>query len=240
MSTHSLALAAVAFLGLFSTACETARGVTPTGRTTLETYRLSDFDSIEISSAFQADITQDKSFRIEVEADEAAVPYLDVRLRNRTLILAMKSGLNFRNMRARATVTMPSLNSLIASGASQVKADGFTTEAKFTLEASGASRIDADLGTGDIDLTASGASHISLQGAGDKLRAIASGASHADLTKFRAQESSAVASGASSIKINTKGRLDAVASGASHITYSGNPIVGTINSSGASSIKPAN
>jgi Putative auto-transporter adhesin, head GIN domain len=135
---------------------------------------------------------------------------------------------------------MPALKSLNASGASQVKAEGFSSDSSFTMEASGASRVDADLDTGNIDLNASGASHVTLKGGGQRLRAIASGASHADFTEFRAQQSSAVASGASSIKVNTKGRLDAVASGASHITYSGNPILGTINASGASSIKAGN
>jgi hypothetical protein len=33
--------------------------------------------------------------------------------------------------------------------------------------------------------------------------------------------------------------MDAVASGASHITYTGNPIIGTTNASGASSIREA-
>jgi hypothetical protein len=201
--------------------------------------RLGDFDGVEVSSAFQADIRQDPAFHVEVEADEAAMPYLDVRVRGGKLVLAMKSGMSFRNMQARATITMPDLKALEVSGASRAKVDGFSSESRMKIEASGASRVDADMDTGDLELQLSGASRVTMDGRGGRLHAVASGASHAELDKFRAEESSVVASGASSIRVNSKGRLDAVASGASHITYTGNPIIGSINSSGASSIREA-
>jgi Putative auto-transporter adhesin, head GIN domain len=239
MRADPLALSALACIALFSCACETASGVSPTGKVTRETFRLADFDGVEVSHAFHADIRQDLTFRVEVEADEAAMPYLDVRVRGGRLVLAMKPGMSLRNIEARATVTMPALHRLHMSGASRAKADGFSSDSKMNVEASGASRVEADVDTGDLDVLVSGASRVTLDGRGARLHAVASGASHAELEKFRVQESSAVASGASSVRVNTKGRMDAVASGASHITYTGNPIIGSINSSGASTIREA-
>jgi len=45
------------------------------------------------------------------------------------------------------------------------------------------------------------------------------------------------ASGASTVTVNASERLDANASGASHIKYLGNPSLGTVDTSGGSSVE---
>ena len=232
-----LALATASALALLCSSCGSS-GIGASGRIGKQSLNLENFDGVEATNAFVVDLRQDKDFRVEIEADEAFLPYLDATIRGNHLVLSMRQSLDLAGGEVRATITMPVLKTAKASGASRVMLDDFSSEDPLEIEASGASRVEGDLNTGDVHIAASGASNVKLSGRGNNLRAIASGASHIDLGDFKGRDTSAIASGASTIRVFAKGRLDAIASGASHITYLGNPILGDINDSGASSIKP--
>ena len=75
-----------------------------------------------------------------------------------------------------------------------------------------------------------------MNGSGQNLTVEASGASTVDLGEFSVEDADAEASGASTVTVNPSGTLDARASGASHVYYLGNPTMGEIETSGASSI----
>jgi len=201
---------------------------------------LKNFDSVEVSNAIEADLRQGNEFHVEIEADEAAIPYIDVRTRGDNLVIGTKDSWGFRNIEIRVSVTMPKLKGLNASGASRVTLDDFASDERVEIESSGASKIEGDLDAGDTRIQASGASNIKLNGHGSSLRADASGASHLDLADYHVEDADVRASGASSISAGPKGRLDADASGASHITYYGNPKLGRTQSSGGASINAGN
>lgn len=85
-------------------------------------------------------------------------------------------------------------------------------------------------------MEASGASSISLTGGAANLILEVSGASSVDLVSFPAIDLRAELSGASSADVNASGRLDVEASGASELSYLGNPTLGSVNTSGASTV----
>jgi len=93
--------------------------------------------------------------------------------------------------------------------------------------------------TEDVRFEVSGASRLTLEGDGGDLRLDASGASQVDLSDFRVDNADLEVSGASQVTVYVTGRLDAEASGASHVGYLGNPRMGRVDSSGASSVSPA-
>ena len=64
------------------------------------------------------------------------------------------------------------------------------------------------------------------------------GASDGDLSSMRSVKANAVLDGASHAVVWVTGRLDASASGASSLTYRGDPDLGSIETSGSSSIHP--
>jgi len=123
------------------------------------------------------------------------------------------------------------------SGASRLSLDGNGNET--VIKATGASHVNMDDFTvhGDVDIDLSGASNLSLQGNGENLKVRAMGASDADLGGFQAVNADVHLSGASEGTISLTGKLDADISGASKLRYYGNPIMGGIQTSGASSIK---
>jgi hypothetical protein len=107
-----------------------------------------------------------------------------------------------------AEVAMPALASLEASGASEVTLTGFASDGELQMEASG----------GDLILDVSGART-------------------AELEDSACANVQAIVSGASDAVVNASGTPDAEASGASHVSYLGNPTLRTVDTSGSSIVE---
>jgi hypothetical protein len=121
------------------------------------------------------------------------------------------------------------------SGASDSKVS--MTGRSFKVEATGASDVKGTL-TGDkMNFDLSGASTVDVQGTTSTIGIVASGASDFKGYDLQTTSCKAEASGASNININVSKSLDARASGASDIHYSGDATVNNIDVSGSSTIK---
>ncbi len=86
-------------------------------------------------------------------------------------------------------------------------------------------------------LQLSGASKVELQGSANIIVLNASGASEVNLAGFTLNNATARLSGASEATLNVKGRLDSILSDASRLYFQGNPTMGKISVTGASTIK---
>ena len=206
------------------------------GPETRRAYELKGFAAVNATSAFETTIHRGSEFRVEIVAGEREFDKLDIRVEGNTLHLARKS-MTLTGQRARAEITMPELKGLKSSGASMIRAEGFSSESPLDIESSGASKIEADLDAGSTTVKASGASNVKLTGRGTRLTVDLSGASNADLGSYKAEDTRVEVSGASSATVWTKGRLDAEASGASRVTYLGSPTLGNLHDSGGSKIQ---
>ncbi len=225
---------------------------------TTKDYDLKGFTKIEVGGAFEVDIARSDSFRVSVTADD--FPHIRVEEIDHTLVIR-RQGIEwlapFHN-RPKAIVTLPLLTDVNISGASQGRIENFQSDAELTVNLSGASHIEAynitaeklelkvrgasslvgDINTvKDAKLEATGASRIELTGAGADVIVRVSGASRTELSKFPVQNASLHISGASNAFINLNGRLDANVSGASKLLWAGTPIMGDIQTSGASSLQ---
>jgi len=207
------------------------------GALVTEEFALTGFDRVEASHAFEVNVAQGDTFSVVVSIDDNLAQYLRVEKRGSTLNIGLDPRRNYRNTDARAEVTMPELTGLQLSGATHGTIGGFDSAGGFTVEVSGASHLTGDIQTGDFLLDASGASRVTLSGSARGVVIDVSGASHVDLADFAAVNADVEASGASTVTVNASGRLDANASGASHIKYLGSPSLGTVDTSGASSVE---
>jgi hypothetical protein len=208
------------------------------GRLVTREMDFSGFKRLDISSAFVADVTQADTYSVVITVDDNLVDHLDVSKRGDTLYVGRDNVSLLGQATLRAKITMPTLEGLQASGASKVTATGFRSTAPLDLDVSGASSFDGEINSGDVHIRASGASSVTLDGSGGNGDIGVSGASRARLEGFAVQDATVEASGASSATVNVAGRLNAEASGASTILYVGNPQLGRIDQSGASSVKP--
>ena len=210
------------------------------GKTVTVEKDLSGFSKVAASSAFRVDISQSDGYGVAITVDEKVVPYLDVVVQGDTLRIALQSGLSLTGATGplEAKVTMPKLTGLDLSGASRAIIGGFKSGERLDAELSGASRLDGEIEAGDVRFQLSGASRETLSGKGQKMALEASGASQANLEQFAVAEATVGLSGASQATVNVAGTLDADLSGASTLRYTGNPTMGSVESSGASTIRP--
>jgi hypothetical protein len=215
-------------------------GLIGSGNLETESYAFSDFTELEIGSAFEFEVIQSSSYSINITADDNVVDYVQVLKDGQTLRIGLRTGLGIFlgpvSATLRASVTMPQLRQFTASGASHGTVSGFDSTEDLDVTVSGASRVNGDITAGNVQFDISGASTIQLDGSANDIDANVSGASRLNLDDFTVNNADVDFSGASSGTVNLDGRLDADLSGASRLWYIGEPTMGDIDTSGASTV----
>lgn len=225
------------------------------GNLITEEYEFSDFTRVEVGSAFEVEVAQSNSYSVSITADDNLFDHIQVSKQGATLKIRLKTA-TYVSTNMKAEITMPQLKSLGLSGATRGTASGFGSTESLDIELSGASSLDlVDMSVGDIrldisgaskvigDLTAgdiscdiSGASTVQLEGSAGDIVVDASGASRVNLGGFMVGNADVSLSGAASGTVNLSGKLDANLSGASKLSYIGEPTMGSVNTSGASTL----
>ncbi len=191
-------------------------GIKGSGHAASEPRDASGFKQVEVGGVFQVEITAQKDFSVQVDADDNLLQYIKTEVDGDVLKIEYEKDINSKTP-IRVRISAPDIERIESSGAS-----------KITM---------ADLKNSLLDLDSSGASRISVAGETARLNAQVSGASNIDADNLKAADADVDASGASRAYVNVTGKLKADASGASHVIYSGNPSNVEKESSGASSIK---
>lgn len=215
-----------------------------------------DFTKLEISHVFQAKVTRSDSFSISITADDNLLQYVVVRKSGNTLRIYLKAGYAYIGTTKMVEITMPKIDKLSLSGASQGDVSGFRSSDRLEFEVSGASYLNIDdLKAGDTGFEISGASHVSggieitegrfnvsgassidLDGFASDISIEVSGASHANLANFPVSNATVSISGASVVTVNVSGTIDGNVSGASRLFYLDDPAL-TIEMSGDSTVE---
>jgi hypothetical protein len=223
-----------------------------------QNFDLKGFSKVEVGGAFEVEVVQSDSFDVTVTADDFA--HIRVEKSGDTLYVKHQ-GIEWFvpfHHQPKARIALPVLTGLNVSGASQGKVQGFQSDTDLSVTLSGASHVTAqNITTGKVDikvsgastlsggiqakddanLEATGASKITLTGNGANTVMVVNGASRVELSDFPVQSANLKLSGASHAFINTNGRLDANVSGASSLLWSGSPVMGDIQTSGASTLR---
>ena len=206
------------------------------GNLETEEYAFANFTRVEISSAFEFEIRQSSSYGINVTADGNVIDYVQVSQDGQTLKIRVGGVPSFRRVTLKASVTMPQLGGLTVSGASRGTVSDFSCTEAVSIAVSGASRVTGDITAGDAEFHIDGASTIQLEGSANDMTARVSGASLFSLDDFTVNNADVNISGVSTGTINLDGRLDANVSGASTLLYIGDPVMGAIDVSDASTL----
>ncbi len=214
--------------------------LTGSGNVVTQEEAISDFDKVDISHSFEVDIKQGENFSVVIRVDDNLVEHLQVEKQGSTLRIGLKDNRAFiiNNATMEAEVTMPELTGLDLRGASRATITGFKSPGDLILDISGSSSLAGDISAGDVSIDLSGSSETALTGSGQNLTIDVSGSSELDLSDFPVTDAKIETSGASTATVNASGRLDVDASGASDVYYLGDPSMGTIGTSGASSVEP--
>lgn len=185
------------------------------GQMASEIRDLNGFRAIDVGGVFHVEITAQKDFSVEVEADDNLLHLIRTEVSGGVLKIETECRVSTSNpMRVR--ISAPDIDDLDVSGAANVTLNDLKN-ANLTVDSSGASKIKIDGETANLAIDVSGATKI-------------------DAENLRAVNASVEASGASHIDVHVSGKLTADASGASKIVYSGSPTTVEKKSSGASKV----
>jgi len=203
-----------------------------------EEFNFSDFTRVAVGGAFEVEVVCSNSYSVSVTADDSLFKNLKVTKEGETLKVGHSKhiGWRVRTSRPKAKITMPVLNGLKLSGASKGTVSGFSSSEDFKLNLSGASSVTGEITAGDAEFNFSGASSVELAGAAKNAVIEASGASRMELGGFSVHDAAIKLSGASRSTVKLDGTLSATLSGASKLSWIGNPIMGDIKTSGASTL----
>ena len=215
-----------------------------------------DFTRVELTHAAQGTIAPGDEYRVVIRLDDNIIDRLrvnntKVRVEGNKAQFAdgtrsgdeLKIGLengSYSNITFDVEIAMPNFTGLGLSGAARAELSGFAVAHAVNFDLSGASHLAGAINTGSLNCQLSGASHLQLSGSGDDLVAHASGASNLQLGDFVCEDADIDFSGASRGTVNVQGTLDARLSGASSLSYKGNPTLGSVSTSGASVLQDAN
>jgi len=226
------------------------------GNLKTENFNFSDFTRVDVGSAFEVEVVQSGSYSVEVTVDDNLFKYVDVSKSGDTLKIGLNTVTLLGPTTLKAKIAMPELRGVGFSGATRGTVSGFSSteyldidlsgassvdlvgmsagDAKFNV--SGASKVTGDITAADTEFDVSGASTVQLEGSAGDIVVEASGASRVKLAGFTVSNADVILGGASTGTINLAGSLDADLSGASKLSYIGEPTMGTINTSGGSTL----
>ena len=203
-----------------------------------EEYKLKDFSGIEVGGIFEVEIVRADSYSVSLTAEEELFRNLDVSSDHGTLRIGHSRHIGWKAQisRPKARITLPVLKELRLHGASKAAISGFDSAEPFRLSLSGASSASGDITAGNADFDLSGASRARLAGSARDVIINTSGAIHLELGDFSVHNVSVKMSGVCHGVIKMDGRLDARLSGVSHFSWIGNPMMGSIRTSGHSTL----
>lgn len=191
------------------------KGVKGSGNSATEARNATGFKSVDVGGVFQVEISAQKEFGVEVEADDNLLQYIKTEVRGGTLYIETSKKVQATGP-IRVRVNAPEIDHLDVSGVANVTAN--------------------DIKSAEFGIDSSGASKVKITGETAKLNVDVSGATKIDAESLLVGDANIAASGASGVTLNVSGELRADASGASKILYTGTPSRVVKSTSGGSQV----
>lgn len=247
MKTNKFTLAAVLLmiLPMFSLIAQEKGN----GNVVKETREVGSFDAINVGCAINLFLSQGDVPQVVVETDDNLQNRIKTKVNNGELTLSCDNVRNATKMNV--YVTANSLNKLDANGAAVIKGMTPIKSDRFSLVASGASKVTLDIEADNFYNEASGASKETLKVTANTITSEVSGASDVNLTgsagthktevsgagklkaiEFVTDQTTAEVSGAGNASVMARKQLKADLSGAGSITYFDNTEVKKIGKAG--------
>jgi hypothetical protein len=193
------------------------------GTAATEARKVSEFAEISVSSAIKLDVTIGSAAEIAVTADDNLLPHVITEVTSDRLKIYVDQGYQSK-LGVHVQMSAPELRGLRGSGAVKTTVTNASGE-RFRLGLSGASGCKWK---GEVDALAmklDGGSDAEVSGTAGRLELNCGGAAKVDAKELKVKSAKIALSGASSAHVNVSDELNVVASGASTLSYAGEPKV---------------
>lgn len=223
-------------LSMVLTSCAT--GIQGSGNVIKQERKVSSFTSVDVSGFYQIYLRQGNTADLTIVADDNLLGAVNTFVENNTLHIQFEETVKDYT-ELKAFITVSKINEIEISGACELESKNTITTDSLVLSCSGASEIKMEVNTGTLAIDASGASEMILKGNSYLTLIEASGASAINAFDLKNKAIKIDVSGATEAKLYATEKIFIEASGASSVTYKGNPKSIHTDASGASSIKKA-
>lgn len=233
MKTIQIAVITLVSLATLSSCKKDGFCVMARGGETSKTVDVSSFNSLEVHSATDVEITIGDAYSLRVEGPKKVVEKLRVEQNGQKLTIG-KDNCFLKLKALKLYVTTPSLSSLALSGSSNVLTIGTIETSSFKLSSSGSSNINLNLVSENLNASVSGSAKMDLNGSATQQTYVVSGSGKIDAANLHGKFASINVSGSSRSTLNVSEKLNVKISGSGSVRYTGNPELDTdISGSGS-------
>ena len=210
------------------------------GSTTLiqaqsQTRALGSFTGVKVAEGVDVYLTKGDKESARVETDGVKPEYVITEVSGSYLKVHMRDG-NHRGT-VKVYVTYVKIDRLSASSAGSIYSEGSIQASSLEISTSSAGNVEVLVNAESVDISASSAGEAEIKGKTKSLNVDASSAGEIDAYDLEAEDVTAGASSAGSIRINVSNALTAKASSGGSIRYRGNPNKSITDSSSGGSVK---
>ncbi len=191
------------------------------GEVVKQEFNLSELDGIQLSIAADVFLTQGKTQKVEIEAQQNVIDNIKKEVRNGSWNIEYEK--NVKNAKdVRIYITLATIEDIVLSGSGSI-----TTKGKFkdlddvdiAMSGSGEIRFEAD--AEEVDLAMSGSGDVNLSGSGESLDIAISGSGDVNALSFSVEECAVAVSGSGDVAVNVSGELNVAVSGSGDVKYKG-------------------
>jgi len=223
------------FVSIMLSGCEIYYGEKGNGNVIKEDRKISSFNAIEVSGAFDVHLTQGSKESLVVEADENLMGLIITEIKGGKLKIYTKENIK-KAKELNIYLTFVNIDDIDISGAVELESENKLKFDDLKIESSGASEIELELRVNVMEIETSGASEINLRGKANIVNLSSSGASEMEALDLETATFNIDISGAGEAKIFVIETLNVDVSGAASIRYKGDPTVSS-SISGAGSVR---
>lgn len=232
-----LILATLAFTVLYAAEpVKNNRAITGNRQVITQDRPVTSFHALKVSGGIDAELSQGNELKLQVEADENMISSIRTEVQNGVLNI-YREGKTGNTKTMKIHLTFQQLDAITASGGCDIISRQKLSFATLKMDISGGCDISLDCNTSNLVCIQSGGCDVILSGKAENANFKVTGGSDVKASEFYLKNCTIDASGGSDVKVNVTGDLKMEASGASDITYYGNPSKITKSAYGASDIK---
>jgi len=193
------------------------------GNVKQQNFSLNNFKTVSVSGDWTVEITQNVTSSVTVDADENLFDYLDIRVDgSHNLHIGFKKGYAISNAHCKASITMPILTQLTASGSitGEIKSFNNMSGEAMSIAISGSGDITAnDINVKNLALEISGSGDFKATGEAQAFKVDISGSGEIRTTGLKTKEANISISGSGSAEIWVTDSLKARISGSGKVRY---------------------
>ncbi|SDX33777.1 PspC domain-containing protein [Hymenobacter psychrophilus] len=206
-------------------------------------YSDSDFDHVSVAGPYRLVVRPGSSYSIKAAGSDEALRQLVVKRDGNELVIKPRNRSVFRlgsfsseASRVLITMELPVLNQLELVGGARARVSGFST-GDLQVEQAGGSQLTLDGKFNELNMDLAGGCRAALRGSADQLSIDGAGACEVIAPGFTARRANIDVVGASKVRLRVTEELEADATGASVVEYSGSPADVRRSAVGASSVR---